>query len=58
MAGGPAGYALLGSSEWGGFDVEAMQIGDPDQLGQRYPAMARNIESFCRAEDDSGELGG
>ncbi len=39
-------FALLGTTEWPGFEPPDLELADPDKLMARYPALRREIEEF------------
>ena len=48
-----ASYALLGTSEWPGVEPPDVELGDPDQLAQAYPAQRQAIAVFTEAQASS-----
>lgn len=40
-------YALLGTTEWPGFDPADLELGDPRRLAEAYPAHEKQIADFC-----------
>jgi uncharacterized protein len=51
----PTGFALLGTTEWPGFESADLELADPRKLIAAYPALRREIEAFTRTHGaDSG----
>jgi predicted cupin superfamily sugar epimerase len=48
-----ASYALLGTSEWPGVEPPDVELGDPDQLAQAYPAQRQAIAEFTGIQASS-----
>lgn len=49
------GFALLGTTEWPGFEPADLERADPRKLIAVYPALRRQIEAFTRTHGaDSG----
>jgi len=44
----PAAFALLGTTEWPGFESADLELGAPEQLNAVYPALRKEIEAFTR----------
>ena len=42
-------FALLGTTEWPGFETPDLELADPDKMIAAYPALRREIEEFIRA---------
>jgi predicted cupin superfamily sugar epimerase len=42
-------FALLGTTEWPGFESSDLELGEPTKLIAAYPALRRQIEEFTRA---------
>ncbi|MBD0329638.1 MAG: hypothetical protein ICV64_05995 [Thermoleophilia bacterium] len=40
-----AEFALLGTTEWGAFAAEELELGDPVELAGRYPAFAERLRA-------------
>ena len=40
-------YALLGTTEWPGFDPVDLDLGDPRELAARHPRMAGALDEFA-----------
>jgi predicted cupin superfamily sugar epimerase len=45
---GGSGFALLGTTEWPGFESPDLELADPDKMIAAYPALRREIEEFAR----------
>ena len=41
-------FALLGTTEWPGFETPDLELADPDKMIAAYPALRREIEEFTR----------
>ena len=41
-------FALLGTTEWPGFESPDLELGDPDKVIAAYPAFRRDIEDFLK----------
>ncbi|HTK87190.1 MAG TPA: cupin domain-containing protein [Nitrospiraceae bacterium] len=41
-------FALLGTTEWPGFELPDLELGDPDKLMADYPALRHEIKDFLR----------
>ena len=41
-------FALLGTTEWPGFEPPDLELGDPDKLMADYPALRHEIKAFIR----------
>jgi predicted cupin superfamily sugar epimerase len=41
-------FALLGTTEWPGFESPDLELGDPDKLMADYPALCHDIEDFLK----------
>ena len=41
-------FALLGTTEWPGFEAPDLELGDPDKLMANYPALRYEIEDFIK----------
>ena len=39
-------FALLGTTEWPGFEPPDLELGDPEKLTASYPALQREIQDF------------
>ena len=39
-------YALLGTTEWPGFEPADLELGDPQKLARDYPAFAEMLRAF------------
>jgi uncharacterized protein len=51
----PTGFALLGTTEWPGFESADLELADPRKLIAAYPTLRREIEAFTRTHGaDSG----
>jgi uncharacterized protein len=51
----PTGFALLGTTEWPGFESADLELADPRKLIEAYPTLRREIEAFTRTQGtDSG----
>jgi predicted cupin superfamily sugar epimerase len=51
----PTGFALLGTTEWPGFESADLELADPRKLITAYPALRREIDAFTRTHGaDSG----
>ena len=46
--GSPTAFALLGTTEWPGFEPPDLEPGDPDTLMAKYPAFRQAMEDFLR----------
>ena len=46
----PTGFALLGTTEWPGFESADLELADPRKLIAAYPALRREIEAFTRTQ--------
>jgi uncharacterized protein len=44
----PTGFALLGTTEWPGFESADLELADPRKLIAAYPTLRREIEAFTR----------
>ena len=44
------GFALLGTTEWPGFDSPDLELADPMKLVAAYPTLRREIEEFTRTQ--------
>jgi predicted cupin superfamily sugar epimerase len=42
----PTGFALLGTTEWPGFEPPDLELAEPSKLAAAYPALRRAIEEF------------
>jgi len=55
----PAGFALLGTTEWPGFESPDLELADPTKLVMAYPSLRREIEEFTRTQGaDSVQVAG
>jgi len=46
----PTGFALLGTTEWPGFESADLELADPRKLITAYPTLRREIEAFTRTQ--------
>lgn len=46
----PTGFALLGTTEWPGFESPDLELADPMKLVAAYPTLRREIEEFTRTQ--------
>jgi len=44
------GFALLGTTEWPGFESADLELADPTKLIAAYPTLRREIEAFTRTQ--------
>ena len=44
------GFALLGTTEWPGFESADLELADPTMLIAAYPTLRREIEAFTRTQ--------
>ena len=44
-------FALLGTTEWPGFESSDLEVGEPSKLIAAYPALHRDIEEFTTYEE-------
>ena len=42
----PTAFALLGTTEWPGFESPDLELGDPEKLMASYPAFRHEIQEF------------
>jgi predicted cupin superfamily sugar epimerase len=50
-AGAPTAFALLGTTEWPGFESPDLELAAPEQLIAAYPTLRREIEAFTSSRD-------
>jgi predicted cupin superfamily sugar epimerase len=41
-------FALLGTTEWPGFESPDLELGDPEKLMAAYPSFRRDVEDFLK----------
>lgn len=46
----PTGFALLGTTEWPGFESADLELADPTKLIAAYPTLHREIEEFTKTQ--------
>ena len=44
-------FALLGTTEWPGFESSDLELGEPTKLIAAFPALRRDIEEFTTYEE-------
>jgi uncharacterized protein len=49
-------YALLGTTEWPGFEPPDLELAEPSTLIAAYPALRREIEEFTKTRDVSEKM--